>query len=606
MVQVVLAAVLGFVLPGFFAARLLKSPATWLTAFLVSLVILFHAVFWLEAASVPLTFGAVGLVLILVTAALGILWHNRKTGVGSKSPEASDPLSLFEKMIFGATVILLFLFVIRSFLSPLSGYDTFFRWNFLPQQMLRFGNFHFYPPLTAEDFKKYFYVDGIAPAVPFAYWWLYAAYGQAKPALTGMFVSIQFALLLSVTFTLSKETGNRRAGYLAIAILMCSSLFFWSVFIGQETGLTALSLVSMLYFLWSAQRTGETRSVIPAAVAAAVGALSREYGCAFIVCGAITIVWLKLPRKSLWQFLAVGILLSAPWYVRNWIVAGNPFYSNPIGSLFTVNQVHVAILNKYGSILGFGENRWLKISIIVKQLLEYAPLQLTIGVAAAILIARRVFPMTLSAIVVVLLWIFSIGKTGGGYFWTLRVLSPALVLVSICAGIYLDQILRESKRLLIVGVLLLCAGCFALLYDLILPARPWTFPVSQWVKAAIQPNPVHEVWANAVAPRLKPLSCRILSDDAYAHAALYPYGIEVVPVWSPEVAFMFDAKLAPAEVRRRLVSMNIRAVLLSRESMNNRYLAEFPFFSQDKSNWSPYLSARGTDVYLLERSDRSD
>lgn len=599
--QLALAALLGFFLPGFFLSRLLRSPATCLSSFLLSIVILFHTIFWLDVAGIPLSFGAVALVLCLLSAGLGILCLIKKTDLALHFPETSSSLSTIEKGILGISLILVCFFVIRSFLSPLSGYDTFFRWNFLPQQMLRFGNFSFYPPLTAEDFKKYFYVDGIAPAVPFAYWWLYAAYGKAQPALTGFFVSMQFALLLFVTFSLGKELGNRRAGYFSIAMLACSSLFFWSVFIGQETGLTALSLASMLYFLHSAKRTGETGSVIAAAAAAAVGALSREYGCAFILCGVVAALWLKLPRKALWQFLAVSTALGAPWYIRNWIIAGNPFYSNPVGSLFAVNPVHVSILNKYGSILGFQENGWLKISIILRQLLEYAPLQLTVGIAATLLLVRRVFPLTVATFVVVLLWIFSIGKTGGGYFWTLRVLSPALVLVSICAGVYLDQVLLAGKKTLMVAFLFLFPGCFAFVYDLVLPARPWTLPVSQWMQVALQPNPVHEVWARAVAPHLQPLACRILSDDAYAHAALYSYGIEVVPVWSPEVRFLFDGKLTDAEARARLISLNIRAVLLSRESMNNRYLSQFSFFSQDKKNWALYLSARGTEVYLLTR-----
>lgn len=599
--QLSLAVLLGFLLPGFFLSRLLKIPATGLASFLFSIVALFHAIFWLDVAGIPLSFGPVTLALCLLSASLFVIWRIKKTSLVFHSPEIAPPFSPIEKGILAVSVTFVCFFVIRSFFSPLSGYDTFFRWNFLPQQMLRFGNFTFYPPLTAEDFKRYFYVDGIAPAVPFAYWWLYTAYGKVQPALTGVFVSIQFALLLFVTFSLGKEYGNRRAGYFALAILACSSLFFWSVFIGQETGLTALSLASTLYFLQLTKRTGEAGSVIAAAAAAAAGALSREYGCAFILCGLVAALWLKLPRKAMWQFVAVSIALASPWYIRNWVIAGNPFYSNPVGTLFAVNPVHVSILNMYGSILGFQENGFLKISIILRQLLEYAPLQLTIGVAATVLLARRVFPLTLATLIVVVLWIVSIGKTGGGYFWTLRVLSPALILVSVCAGLYIDQVLMQSKKLILLGVLFVFTGSFAFLYDLVLPARPWTLPISQWMQVALRPNPVHEVWARDVAPHLQPLGCRILSDDAYAHAALFNYGIEVVPVWSPEVRFLFDGKLTSEEARIRLLALNIRAVLLTRESMNSRYLAQFPFFSQDKKYWTLYLSARGTEVYLLTR-----
>jgi len=37
--------------------------------------------------------------------------------------------------------------------------------------------------------------------------------------------------------------------------------------------------------------------------------------------------------------------------------------------------------------------------------------------------------------------------------------------------------------------------------------------------------------------KMLPHGSRVLSDSAYLHAELYDAGIEVVPVWSPEVRF---------------------------------------------------------------------
>ena len=103
-------------------------------------------------------------------------------------------------------------------------------------------------------------------------------------------------------------------------------------------------------------------------------------------------------------------------------------------------------MNTYGSVLGFQAQTADKILIILKQLLEYAPLQLTAGIAAAILLARRFGYISFAFLAAILIWMFSIGKTGGGYFWTLRVLSPALVIGSVLAAVYFEPIGSLGSR----------------------------------------------------------------------------------------------------------------------------------------------------------------
>jgi hypothetical protein len=64
--------------------------------------------------------------------------------------------------------------------------------------------------------------------------------------------------------------------------------------------------------------------LISAGLAAAVCALSREYGWIALVGGVVALVWRGAARRQIFVFAAVVELVAAPWYV-NLIIAGNPF-----------------------------------------------------------------------------------------------------------------------------------------------------------------------------------------------------------------------------------------------------------------------------------------
>jgi hypothetical protein len=55
--------------------------------------------------------------------------------------------------------------------------------------------------------------------------------------------------------------------------------------------------------------------------------------------------------KQIFVFAAVLALVAAPWYVRNLIIAGNPFYSLRF-LRFAVNPIHDGIIQSYESALG--------------------------------------------------------------------------------------------------------------------------------------------------------------------------------------------------------------------------------------------------------------
>jgi hypothetical protein len=87
-------------------------------------------------------------------------------------------------------------------------------------------------------------------------------------------------------------------------------------------------------------------------------------------------------------------------------------------------------------------------------------------------------------------------------------------------------------------------------------------------------------------PQLAPLvktGTRILTENAYAQAVLAnaASGCDLVPIWSPEVAFLFDRSLNAKDQQRRLRALNITLLLLYPGSPNTKYLVESSPFYHD-------------------------
>src|SRR5206468_12640493 len=118
-----------------------------------------------------------------------------------------------------------------------------------------------------------------------------ASAGRHLPSLISIFVAAQFACTLAFTYGAASAVFSRRAGVLAAAILAATPLYFRSVVLGQETGLTALAIAATIYFV-------VTGSMVSAGLAAALCALSREYGWIAVIAGVIALLWRRQPLKQ--------------------------------------------------------------------------------------------------------------------------------------------------------------------------------------------------------------------------------------------------------------------------------------------------------------------
>jgi len=586
--------ILGLFLPGFFIAKYLRRTLWWAFAFIVSLLVLFHSVFWLGVFRVPITLWSV--LPCLIAASAGAAWVERRSAIPAETERTprlarQDGVLLLSSGLVGAVLLT------RVAISPLIGFDTRFRWDFLAQQILALGKFDFYPPLTPADFRTYFYVDGIPPLVSFTHWWLYASAGRYLPSLICIFVAAQFACTLAFTYGAASAVFSRRAGVFAAAMLAACPLYFRSVVHGQETGLTALSIAATIYFVVTARQPRDVPAMVSAGLAAALCALSREYGWVALIAGVIALLWRRQPLKQVFVFGAVATAAAAPWYARNWILSGNPFYSLSFGN-FAVNPIHNGILQYYHALLGV--QQWT--SSTWASLLWFFPLfatfQVLAGIPGGFTRFRQRGYLGVIALLLSAVWLQSVGYTSGGPDASARVLSPVMVVLSITGAGLLEPLTRRARWQMPIVTAIVLFQAWTAAQGVFYLNNPFSLPLSQWSQYVFRRVPEQaEFQARDQLSNVLPAGSRVLSDNAYLHAALKEKGIEVVPVWSPEVRFIFSSSAEESE--RRLRSLRIGSVACYPGSMNMEYLASSsPLYASLPQRWRVQAQVPGF-LYIL-------
>jgi hypothetical protein len=296
-------------------------------------------------------------------------------------------------------------------------------------------------------------------------------------------------------------------------------------------------------------------------------------------------------------FGGVATAAAGPWYARNWILAGNPFYSLRFGG-FAVNPIHDRILHYYSASLGV--QRWTAgdWASVLSPLLLFATFQVLAGIPGGFKGFRRHGYLLVTALLLAAVWMQSVGFTSGGADISTRVLSPAMVVLSITGAGLLEPLTRRARWHTAMMAAIIVCQIWTAAQGAVYPKDPFSLRPSQWLQSAfphIGPNP--EFQARDQLVRTLPPGYRVLSDSAYLHAALVDAGIEVVPVWSPEVRFLFSA--SPGESERQLRALRIGSVAVYPQSMNMAFLTSAsPFYASLPERWRP-LAQVGDALYIL-------
>ncbi|MFZ5497298.1 MAG: hypothetical protein ACOZE5_18405 [Verrucomicrobiota bacterium] len=572
--------------PGWLLAWRHRLPLPALAGFAGGAVAWMLLVVLLDALSLGLGRGALATGWLAIVA-LCLLVARRQTA------PASSPVA--ESVDWRAWLPLLPVLLIvayRAAAQPLHGADTAFRWEFLARQMWTHSTLAFYPPVTAADYALYSWPDGIAPLVASLYQGIYAAAGAARPVATAPVVLFQVVLLFAATRALARQEFSARAALFAGLLLATMPLAPWAAGMGQETGLTALSVLGLLLYL-PRDRQNETRaSVVAAAACAALGALAREYGLIFPALGFLLVIVRGLSPTTRLIFLATASLLVLPWYARNWLLTGHPLFNHALAGLFPLNEAHARLMAIYQ------ENfSWRHLPPEAPRVFfTYGFTALFAGLTGAIVFFRRLRPTLVFCAVMLSLYVVSLGHTAGGYFYGLRLLSPGFALCAVAGGAALARWVPGRTHLVgvMVGLCLLAAD--SALKNLTLPANPYRVPPTAWLRVG---NAIHEFHDGVALQR----AAQAIGDSRAIvlgpQAQLQRLGVACAPPWSPELTDLFNPQITPADLARRLADLGFCFVLTYRQNINFRYLSASPLCRQPLDHLRVVLASDDLILYQI-------
>lgn len=128
-------------------------------------------------------------------------------------------------------------------------------------------------------------------------------------------------------FGLARELAGSRAAALAALVWVAQGMFVWEA-TGGFVELALAGFVALaLWHLLALRRGGRLQDAAWSGLALGVAAGTKYHGLVFVPVLALLVLVLAPRRRALaLGVFAAATLVALPWYVRNWIVAGNPLY----------------------------------------------------------------------------------------------------------------------------------------------------------------------------------------------------------------------------------------------------------------------------------------
>ncbi len=586
----------GLLLPGAGWAFGARWPLPWFAAGVISVLAIFVGVFLLAVTGLPVTPVSLTLWLGVVGLTGAARWWRRRDRPGVGREMEGAPVEWWQIL---PAVPLLAVGCWRALHQPLSGVDVDFRWNHLAVLIVEHGGMGFYPPVSPDDFASYFWADGIAPLISGVYAWTYLAAGSASKIWTAIPVLMQLLGLLGLLQALARLwSPEARAGWLAVSLAGGTMLLQFAFNLGQETGFTALGVGGLAYYLIRWQREVDAGLIVPAALCAGLVACAREYGALYLLAAAVWIALQGRSPKSGLLFLSVGALLPVCWHLYVWAVTGNPVYAHDLGGWLSGNPVFSAWMRSYtvayGSVFAQTEG-WRELG----RLLVISALPAVAGLIAGWLVLRRKPEAGLGALLVVaglVTWTLSIPYTAGGLFYSMRVLSPLLLLGCAWGGAALAVGVQRRMPAIAVSLTLAAWSVDAGLRALTIPLNPYRTPVREWPAAGatyqVEFAQEAEAFVLAAVPHI---DGRVLSDSAGLQYLFQANAKTLVPLWSPDVRFLFSGEDEGAAATR-LRQLGYSHLLLKRAQSSIDFIERTGAWGKLNRQLAPVMA---NDTYIL-------
>jgi hypothetical protein len=605
----------GLLAPGLALARALRVSVTIATSFAGSAVALYVTVLALQLLNLPVAFGSIltGVMLIAVVAEIAARRRGFTNFNSNSVPGETGAQTLFGEFRGWTVLYALFWLAVlwRVWHQPLGGPDVEFRWGFLAEQMLRLGSLDFYPPRSAEDFFAYFWVESIPPGASVLHAWAYACSGKSAAGWTIPVTLLQLWSVHELAGRLAARLAGVGAARSAVLAMAGTPLLTWSILLGQETGLTALSLVGLAWALVVWRETRATGWAALAGVFALLGASAREYGLVFPALAGVGLLMYRADRRAWFWFLGPAAIVLV-WPLRSAVLTGNPFYSLPAGPL-PVNERFVAWIqhdaDAFGAVL-HGPAGW---GQIARYLGLYAPVAFAgwIALVVGAVYRRRDAVLGFFAVFVVLaLWVASVPYTNGGLFYSLRVTSPALALGAVAVGVSLTRVAFPARVRWLSRAFVGVFAAAALVATLALPVNAWRVPLRDW--PAFAPSdltlaPKVDESVDLVLKAMRSTSADmnqgyapvVLTDGPGYQRRFRAAGVQVVPLWSPQADWLFEPSLSPTATFEGWRDSRIRYLILTKWGSNVAFFNERSRWPERPIQLQPLGETELTAVFAI-------
>jgi hypothetical protein len=108
----------------------------------------------------------------------------------------------------------------------------------------------------------------------------------------------------------------------------------------------------------------------------------------------------------------------------------------------------------------------------------------------------------------------------------------------------------------------------------VLPENPYRISVANWPQSPAKFPQTVQAEEHDILVKLKglPGKRRILTDDAGLTRVLAELGTDVVPLWSPEVAWLFDATRKPKEIALLWQKSGMRYLIIGKNSPTAEFI----------------------------------
>ncbi len=338
------------------------------------------------------------------------------------------------------------------------------------------------------------------------------------------------------------------------------------------------------------------------AVAAGIGALSREYGLIFIIMIIPVLISMRIPIRHAVKCLLLAIIISCPFYIRNILIFNNPFYPLSLFGLLPHNQIHQSIMEEYGRQFSLFSN-----SNYLLDALKFAIIGLPIQLIALFTAWKsRIENKTAFysySLAIIAIWAYSTKYTCGGIYYSMRVLTPAIIAVSILSGPFIANFAKTAKipdkifKFICIAMLLV-----SFIFALTLPINPFAMNPKKWFKVAFEERKGIEEMAFKYAEFL-PDNSLVLSDSALYQSQLYRKSnrrVQLIPVWTPEMIFLFNDGFTFDEKITILKKSGITHIMRTNESANNDLFERHEFFKKYPQKLREVIRGPDSQVFAID------